>query len=193
MEKFAILQSGFVTDNLSRVERSEDTSIDFKSFILNKAYYRDSSKFFYFPIVNNLYRDYTNDNNLLNDIEFRERIIKVFFQVFDNKNIYEWIVMQNDFAPITSLHKQFILDTFEYVCGIKNSRSTPLSQWISLLTVQDSKKEFNLKSILGEDNKYVKIPIIELLDYWLSLPNGFDDLLITLFVLFGDRSTTNIY
>lgn len=46
MEKFAILQSGFVTDNLSRVERSEDKTMDFKSFILNKSYYRDSSKFF---------------------------------------------------------------------------------------------------------------------------------------------------
>ncbi len=193
MEKFAILQSGFVTDNLSRVERSEDKTMDFKSFILNKSYYRDSSKFFYFPIVNNLYRDYINDKNLLNDIEFRERVIKVFFQVFENKTIAEWLVMQNDFAPLTSLHKQFLLDTFELVCRKKETRSTPTAQWITLLTVHDSKKEVDIKNILGDNNNYIDVSIIDTLKHWLSLSNGFEDLLMTLYILFGDRTTTNIY
>lgn len=193
MEKLAILQSGFVTDNLSKVERSEDKTIDFKSFILNKSYYRDSSKFFYFPIVNNLYNDYIKDKNLLNDIEFRERIIKVFFQAFDNRSIAEWLVMQNDFAPLTSLHKQFLIDTFELVCKLKETRSTPAVQWITLLSVHDSRKEVDIKNILGDSNNYVDVPIIDTLKNWLSLPNGFEDLLITLYILFGDRTTTNIY
>ena len=38
MEKFAILQSGFITNQFDRIERSEDMSIDFRSIILNKDY-----------------------------------------------------------------------------------------------------------------------------------------------------------
>lgn len=195
MEKFAILQSGFVTDNLSRIEKSEDTAIDFKSFILNKAYYRDTSKFFYFPIVNNLYKDYTNNVNVINDIDFRERIIKVAFQVFDNKNISEWITMQNDFGVITQLHKQFLLDTFNYVykLNVNDSRSIPLTQWKSLLDVSERSSDVNLINIFGERNKIIDDPISETLRKWLCLSNGFEDLLLTLYIVFGDKVTTSVY
>lgn len=195
MEKFAILQSGFVTDNLSRVERSEDTSIDFKSFILNKAYYRDTSKFFYFPIVNNLHKEYTNDNNIINDIDFREKIIKVAFQVFDNKTLSEWITMQNDFGILTQLHKQFLIDTFNYAYNLNiiNERSMPISQWRSLLTVSDRNNEVSLNDTFGDNNNHIDTPMTETLSRWLSLPNGFEDLLMTLYIIFGDKTTTSVY
>lgn len=195
MEKFAILQSGFVTNILSKIERSEDTSIDFKNFILNKAYYRDTNEFFYFPIVNNLYKEYNTNINIINDIDFREKIIKVAFQVFGNKNLSEWVTMQNDFGLLTQLHKQFLVDTFEYIyeLNIRNERSMPITQWCTLLVVGGRNNEISLKNMFGENNKFIDTPMTQTLSTWLSLPNGFEDLLITLYVLFGNRTTTSIY
>ena len=73
MDKYAILQSGFITDKFDKLEKSEDTAIDFKSVILNKAYYKDESKYFYSPSVNNLFKQYNENNNLITNFDFKEK------------------------------------------------------------------------------------------------------------------------
>ncbi len=212
MEKFAILQSGFVTRDLDRIEKSEDTSIDFRSLILNKAYYKDDSKYFYYPIVNNLYKQYNENNNLLSNFNFKENIIKVAYQVFGNISFLEWLELQKKYALVTSIHKSFISETLQYLY-LGKDRYTSVSQWINLLNVPVNKSDVDILSCLSEERqsngsllyfyttnlneKYdityqVNKDFTNTLSQWLAKTDGYLDLLFTMYAIFGDKVSIKI-
>lgn len=214
MEKYAVLQSGFVSKELDRLERSEDTSDDFRSVLLNKAYYKDESKYFYSPSVNNLFKKYNENNDIINNFDFRENIIKVAYQMFDNTPFLYWLNMQKDFALVTSLHKTFINETLEYLY-LGKSRYTSVSQWINLLNVPTNKTDINILSNLYEEtqsngeclyflinnlnDKYnitfeINKNFTHTLTTWLLKEGSEDyvDLLYTMYVIFGDKVSMKI-
>ncbi len=212
MEKFAILQSGFVTGDLDRIEKSEDTSLDFRSLILNKAYYKDDSKYFYYPIVNNLYKQYNENNNLLSNFNFKENIIKVAYQIFGNISFLQWLELQKNYALVTNLHKTFINETLQYIY-LDKDRYTSVSQWINLLNVPINKNDVNLLSCISEErqsngsiiyfyinnlnDKYdisysLNNNFTHTLSLWLSKSDGYLDLLFTMYAIFGDKVSIKI-
>lgn len=212
MEKFAILQSGFVTGDLDRIEKSEDTSLDFRSLILNKAYYKDDSKYFYYPIVNNLYKQYNENNNLLSNFNFKENIIKVAYQIFGNISFLQWLELQKNYALVTNLHKTFINETLQYIY-LDKDRYTSVSQWINLLNVPINKNDVNLLSCISEErqsngsiiyfyinnlnDKYdityqINKDFTNTLSQWLAKTDGYLDLLFTMYAIFGDKVSIKI-
>lgn len=212
MEKFAILQSGFVTSDFDRIEKSEDTAIDFRSLLLNKPYYKDDSKYFYYPIINNLYKQYNENNNIISNFDFKENVIKVAYQIFGNTPFYQWLELQNKYAIISSIHKSFINETIEYLF-LSKDRYRSIAQWINLLNVPTSKSDVKLLSNLIEErqsngetiysylnnlgDKYnityaIDRNFTNTLSIWLSRRDGHTDLLLTMYAIFGDKVSINI-
>lgn len=212
MDKYAILQSGFITDKFDKLEKSEDTAIDFKSVILNKAYYKDESKYFYSPSVNNLFKQYNENNNLITNFDFKENIIKVAYQMFGNNPFVTWLQLQNKYALVNSLHKKFIDETLDYL-SLGKDRYTSLSQWISLLNVNVNKTDTILLSSLTEEQQsdggilyfyinnikerydvtyQMKQDFTNTLSSWLNNRDGYLDLLFTMYIIFGDKVSMKI-
>ncbi len=212
MDKYAILQSGFVTDKFDRLEKSEDAAIDFKSIILNKAYYKDESRYFYSPSVNNLFKQYNENNNIISNFDFKENIIKVTYQMLDNKPFIVWLQLQNKYALTNSLHKKFIDETLDYLLLYKD-RYTSLSQWIGLLNVNVNKTDSVLLGSLTEEQQsngdilyfynnnlkerydvtyQIKQDFTNTLSSWLDRRDGYLDLLFTMYIIFGDKISMKI-
>ena len=121
----------------------------------------------------------------MRECEFREQIIISTMKAFNVESIYKWIEAQNKLAQISNCHDKFLEDTFKFIMG--NPRSLELPQWIKLI-------EFNRHPVgttLNYDSMFSNggLPsgLPELFNIWLSRPNGFEDLLQTAYIIFGNR------
>lgn len=184
--KSAVLQSGFLTLDLEGITNIAKNTNTFKNFILNKGYMNDGNQFFFLPEVQKLYDEYISDVNSLNDFDYREKLLKVAFKSFGTLSFYDWLVLQMQSNYFTNMHRDFILDTINFIYTGK--RKVQVSQWVNLLDTSDNSGK-PLNPIDFTD--YSKDILINI-HMWVSNERGFQDLLITLYVIFGSRDFIKI-
>lgn len=186
MKKYPILQSGFIVKsdfNLKHPDHARNLSTD---FLLNKDHLKNTNHFFYNSIINDLFEEWNKDKSILRDFDFREKVLIVANNIFECKYIDEWLTLQSNYGQLTDLHIKFIEETVDYVIHDIHRTISPI-QWNSLL--EPNSKLSNIK-------KYSNKPIPEtyrITDFikdWTDNDNGFEDLICTLYVIYG--KSTNI-
>jgi hypothetical protein len=192
MNKYAILQSGFISNINKHLVNNQYIKDPFVDLALDKDHLKSKSEYFYNKNINEIYTEWSKNTSLIKDMEFRENIIKLAKEAFNNISMYDWLNIQSNANTVTSLHYNFIIETLDFISG--TPRTIQTSQWIRLLEV--SKKA---ESIYIDIDKYFKkegrvtkttpLPgvLSDFIVSWLSRPNGFEDMLISLYVIFGDR------
>jgi hypothetical protein len=192
MKRFAILQSGFITNLEKGLIKNQYIKDPFVDLALDKDHLKSKSLYFYHKEINDIYEDWRGDKTLMKSMDFRERILKAAKDAFNSYSIYQWFLMQGNTETLTELHQRFIYDTLSFVQGQK--RSIEAVQWIRLLEASektqgvkiDVDKYFDNVNFKQEAN-FSSSALSTFLVTWTSQPNGFEDLMITLFVIFGDR------
>jgi len=192
MNKFAVLQSGFISDLSKGLVHNEFIKDPFVDLALDKDHLKSKSHYFYFKEVDDLYEEWSKNNTLIKTMEFREKIIKAAKNAFNNVSIYNWLNTQKYANTVTSTHENFISETIGFVLG--SPRSIQTSQWIRLLEVSEKAQSINLdidkyfnRNNIQNQLKFSSSLLTDFIVRWVSQPNGFEDMLLSLYVIFGDR------
>ena len=194
MSKYPLLQSGFVSiadDGLKRPDLIKDTTL---AVALFRNHLLQDNLNFYSDTVSKLYHTWEANPDILKDFEFREKLLVTALSVFRTTSIYMWLKLQNDKANLNHFHATFIEETLAFVAG--DERKIQPCQWISLMDVVkvdldirlEIDKWFDLETRPCHKNGHLPGLMTLFINKWVSVPNGFQDLLISLHVIFGNRA-----
>ncbi len=194
MKKYPILQSGFVSfteETLLTPVKYNDLVI---SNVLSKDYRSPSNRYFYSKPLSMLYNKWLGNPQCLREFDTREQIIKHAKVLFSNPSLFKWMQLQLDHGEIGNLHEAFILDTLEFLTG--KDRRIQVAQWISLLEKAIKSQAIQIDLAKFFDREKYPQPIYtdtlpgqltDILQIWINRPQGYEDLLISLYVIFGNR------
>lgn len=141
--------------------------------------------------IDSLYREYVRRGSTSYD--FREKVFIAALNAFGTRNIYEWYVAQFNGPSFGDTNRQFIDDTFKFI--MTGRRNLPLTNWNSLVKADENNNgvtqlgEHAMKFFVGcrtiNDRPIRNMSIAEFIQDWISAEGGFNDMLFTLFILFG--------
>lgn len=137
------------------------------------------------PRVHELYLEFTNFPRRAVIWEFRKKVIDLAQSLFAGN--FNWFIRQDKNAAITDQNYMFLLDTVRFIAT--GRRRLSIYTWPTLLSYNvpvgntvDARNEISQLFIdlaLGTDVNTV-------IQKWLSHPKGFDDMMYTLNMLFGN-------
>lgn len=161
---------------------------------LNKPVLAQNKKFVSNTDVENIWNQFKTGDKFLNSFSFRKKIIQTALEAFGTPSFYEWCVLQSMSPYSTDMQKRFINDTFNFIKTGK--RSVTISSWLTLVNVSNEASStsdevhIQLEDFFGtrlplhaQREKQVSSTVCQ----WLSNRNGFEDLVGTLHVFFGDK------
>lgn len=190
MAQFAILSSGFISKNIGILSSNIEKGSNFRDLILDNDHYQGVDHF-YNKDVNILFDKFINNKNIMNDFDFKEHVLILVYKLFEKKSIYNWMYDQQYAVgkTVSNLHIEFLEDTINYLNG--ETRKINIYQWARMLNV--TKDAINYKPA---QNDFFKTTITRIMygnlinniKQWLAIEGGYEDLLTTLYVIFGDRS-----
>lgn len=190
MQKYAVLNSGFISSNNELLTINPIHNHKFTELLLNKAHLNTQNTFFYNKDIAELFRLWAADKKHIKNEEYRERVIILAYKLFQHKSLYGWMLDQITVLnkTLNQTHIEFLLETVNFIFGIE--RKLTVVQWARLLLVNNDvfnyKDDFirnftrDIKRLQGSD-------LTNTLQLWLSNPNGLEDLMISMYVIFGDR------
>ena len=194
MKKYPILQSGFISfteETLLTPVKYNDLVI---SNVLSKDYRSPSNRYFYSKPLSMLYNKWLGNPDCLRDFDTREQLLKLAKTLFATPSFFKWMQLQMDHGEIGSLHETFLIDTLEYLSGRTRRIETP--QWVSLIekAIKSYATQVNIAQFFDKE-KYPQIAYtsmlssstVDILQTWVSRSGGYEDLLISLYVIFGNR------
>ena len=192
MNKFPILQSGlisFTEEHLKTPVKYNDLVI---SNVLSKDYRSPSNRYFFSEDISMLYNKWCGDASCLNDFDTRELLIRTVKHLFGTPSFFKWVKLQTEHADLGNLHEVFLTDTLEYLCG--KPRTVETVQWIKMLEkaiksrgITVNFERFFDRELYKNYDEMLPNTLIDILQIWTSKPRGFEDLLLTAYVIFGNR------
>lgn len=190
---------GFPPAQIERTERVIDRPIFDHQYRLNIVRPADNTTYPNSVIVE-LYNKYISQPAETNTFEFRKKVYQVALTAFGTDRFDRWYIQQLYSPAFGDNHSRFLDDTFNFINGKRREMSTTM--WGTLIEMEKSPgipakasevatKFFDLGTLTGEDNRgpscidrsHVDLPYV--IQAWVSRPDGFEDLLLTLNILFG--------
>ena len=207
MDGVMVLQSGFLTfltdETGNDFVYNDDSSLNniVQAVKLNRVI-TDKPNFSYNIKIDELIKQYSNDNKALKEFDYRERLLKVAKYIFGTTSFYDWCTLQSQSKYLTATHKKFIIESLTFMTT--GYRSTFISMWSRLLdtklaTYEDNKIPYNYsdffdtikKCIVSENNNknydLEKESVINMIVLWTGQNEGFQDLLFFLDTIFGKK------
>lgn len=189
-----IMQSGFVAKSDKHLILPNPIEPSVREAVIYKAFKSPLAEYHYSKVVTDMFNRWSANRDAIRDFDFRERILKTAFEVFEFKNFREWLEFQAKSKKLSALHGKFLLETVEHVCTGSPRRVQSL-QWIALLEAGDQAKsvhvdpqEFLKIKHVNSGYAYVPPTFEELITMWTRQREGFEDLLISMYVIFGARA-----
>ncbi len=162
-------------------------------------------------IVNNhdvdlLWNEYITGLRYVTQTEFRDKIIIAALRAFGTSDFHEWCSIQDRSPYVTEMHRRFLNDTFGFIAT--GERAMMVQSWQRLIKFEEANHEdrrlrleydalFSKRaSGFGDEdwpspdrfNERDARPLTSLtsvIHFWIAKPNGLEDLLATLHILFG--------
>lgn len=193
---YPVLQSGFVGLSQHGLRRPDIIEPTLRQAVIFKEYKLPLARFFYSPEITELFVRWSSNPESLKDFDFRERIMKAAFAAFNTPSFYKWLDMQMEKPTVSDLHKAFIMETLEYLF-LDKPRQIQNVQWIRLLEANEKTHRVKVdldvyfgRETMGVDTqRRLPVALVDNIRAWVSKDHGFEDLLVSLFVIFGDRGS----
>lgn len=154
----------------------------------------DKGVFIYDRDIEALYSAFVNNEVDFNNWDYRSNVLEEAFRLF-GANFEEWVLYQINKNTLVYDHAlEFLLDTLNFINGSERKVSTFV--WRELLLTEPEQKsyvEINNRRINKLRDLFPKIPLTtaQVIKNWCSQENGFEDLIISLFIFFGPSPTLN--
>lgn len=140
--------------------------------------------------VEALYNQYIHQHENTRNFEFCERVLRTALSAFGTVTFEAWFEAQYKNPSAGDLHGRFLLDTLKFLR--EGRRNVSLETWGSLIGIASAGSDIGempqeAKEFFGIGQSYREsYSMTELLQRWMSQPSGFEDLLGTLHILFGN-------
>jgi hypothetical protein len=125
------------------------------------------------------------------DFNFREKVLIVALGAFGTTDFRQWVYTQFEGPSTGELHAEFVEDTLKFI--LTGKRKMTVTNWESLLTLSDittnvtaHSKQINEFFTNPDTKQTINLKLTDVLIRWCSHEGGFEDLVQTLHVLFGD-------
>lgn len=133
--------------------------------------------------VEMLFTSYLDRTVNISSWDFRRGILLHAKRLFGD--LHEWFRLQLNNPNVIGYNRTFILDTVEYLKT--GRRQLSVSTWFEL--IQEGGKGHTANAVptalQGHKGDVTSFSSDELMQKWVSMPNGFEDLINTLHLLFG--------
>jgi hypothetical protein len=147
------------------------------------------------PHVEALYGQWINRAPETTSFEFREKVLNAALSAFGTDSFYEWYAAQVHSPAFGDTHKRFLEDTLLFLQTGK--RTMFVETWSALVTIQDggertaeftepAKEYFGIPTPDAQYRKPQNRDLTSTIQQWVSHARGFDDLVGTLHLLFGN-------
>jgi len=144
-------------------------------------------------MIDKLYAAYINRSGDTTSIEYREKVLKCALMAFGTMQFDLWYAKQFVSPSVGDTHHRFLDDTLRFIETGK--RDMYLDTWRALIRYNDIPDarppltpfaaDFFGISTPGYNRVAKPADLISIIQRWTSQPNGFEDLLCTLHILFG--------
>ena len=146
------------------------------------------------PDVDSLYNEWIDRGAEVVNFDFREKVLIVAMDAFGTADFRRWYEAQLLSPVYGDLHGRFLEDTLQFI--EIGQRTMSLQNWMALVNERDTGER---QSVLGDKAKaFFGIPVpgfrdrrsqneflLPIIQQWNTHPSGFEDLLLTLHILFG--------
>ena len=137
------------------------------------------------PNIDKLMNEYTNKAINCMNFGFVIDTIEIAIHAFGTNSFKSWYIAQHKSPVTTALHIRFLNETIDFI--LTGERRTNVFTWLNLLACTENTGNYTLvdSTVLNKiDSGGIKT-IKELLIIWLRKENGLNDLIMSLFILFG--------
>jgi hypothetical protein len=147
------------------------------------------------PEIEQYYRRWLGEGQTVNTFEFREQVLVSAIQAFGTESFHDWYMEQFRSPAFGDLHHRFLEDTLGFIES--GTRSLSLQNWMAVINQTDDGANEQILGAKAAEFFGVPIPghryrqpqnrwLLPVMQRWLSHPQGFEDFLLTLRVLFGE-------
>jgi hypothetical protein len=143
--------------------------------------------------IDSLYAAYINRNGDTTSMAYREKVLKCALSAFGTDRFDLWYSKQFVSPSVGDTHHRFLDDTLRFIAT--GQRGMYLDVWRSLLRYNDEPDTRELLTPAAADFFGINTPgvrrqpvnasMVEIIQRWTAQPNGFEDLLCTMHILFG--------
>lgn len=162
--------------------------------LLNNSTIKKSSPYTASQEVLELWAIASNGDPEYKTFEFKEKVIVCALNIFGCEKLIDWLSIQIQSPEYSKSHADWIDETISFVYGNSN-RQLSHNNWITLLTAVDN---VHVKSGLSDIVKHHLLSrgvlmnrsnstIRQFILNWVKQPDGINDLLSSLNVLYGKR------
>lgn len=193
MIKYPVLHSGFVGHNdvvLTKTDYNNNPFVE--NLLFRQSGNNEFANLFYSEEVSEIYKQYQADNSLMKDIKFRERVLKLAAMLFGKHGLSTWLDIQNKYAKVSYSHLSFIIDLLRFLATGEREMSPAMWENLIMKTSTGANMELDKSE---EARNYIKElkPAVDgyignILNIWVSHKGGYQDLLFTMWVIFGNKS-----
>jgi hypothetical protein len=187
VQMFPVLQSGFVSFMNPNLQQSIIEKNPYVDLVLNKPYLKSKNTFLFHPQVEEIYKEFMSSPVKMKDMAFRERIIKLAAKCFVDPDFGRWLMLQDHSKNIGGMHTKFLEDTIRYI--LTGSREYTHDAWIRMVHALPASSKLPGKTV---KEVIMQFPLYEhlssqVITNWVTHRGGYEDLLQSLFVIFGTR------
>lgn len=145
-------------------------------------------------VIETLYSQYVKRSADTTSFEFREAVLIAALSAFGSRNFFTWYMAQLQSPAIGEWHQRFLGDTCRFL--MTGKREMTLETWSHLLKTSDesirplqpcevAQRYFGLRGLTVPSDPQ-QYNLTETIQAWCSQPQGVEDLLGTLHLLFGN-------
>jgi len=187
IQMYPVLQSGFVSFMNPNLQQSIIEKNPFIDLVLNKPYLKSKNTFLYLPQVEDLYKEFMSTPSKMKDMMFRERIVKVAAKSFVDPDFGRWLMLQDHSKNTGGMHSKFLEDTIRFI--ITGTREYTHDSWIRMTHALPASSKLPGKSVKEVIKQFPLYDhqLSQVITNWVMHRGGYEDLLQSLFVIFGTR------
>jgi len=140
-----------------------------------------------------LYATYIKCSGQVTTLEYRDKILKAALIAFGTMSFFRWYTEQRVSPGMGDLQYRFLADTLRFIQG--GRRMVDIQMWETILTATQA-TDVNKNYVEACYDFFGAYPtdfkpqtndrLIDVIQMWCSRPNGIEDLLQSLHLLFGN-------
>lgn len=184
MERYPILQSGFITFNSNYLVKPAPTKLSLIQQ-LNGKQKNDSSDFCYSETITKLYKEYRGNTGLVDHFSFMDKVVQEFARLLPIRTeIKNWIKLQNLSPFYTKYHELFLIDFFDLK---DRNQNTSFDGYSIVINAKPGGEKIPVSREMNELNSNKKFSEFIYDKLILSGKKGRSDFLVGSHILFGAK------
>lgn len=194
---YKLLQSGFIAEDSSDLIQIPEEERTIVQSVISQSLFRPDTSNFYDKGITQLYHHMAAEPSSFRDFQFREVLLKKMFALFGESGFMVWARAQAASSSFSYLHERFLKETVLFVYDSK-PRTVSNSSYFRMLHAGKGNALYAASDRGEEGDSLEKVLssvsnalTVDLVSRWTESVDGFQDMLATLNVIYGRRTSAS--